>query len=57
MPAPQLADLSERALDVFRLIARGLSNAEIGERLYISDTAVKRTSQALVRLAVVAYPA
>jgi DNA-binding NarL/FixJ family response regulator len=57
MPAPQLADLSERELDVFRRIARGLSNAEIGERLYISDTTVKRTSQALARLAVVAYPA
>jgi DNA-binding NarL/FixJ family response regulator len=26
---------------VFRLIARGLSNAEIGQELYISDTTVK----------------
>jgi DNA-binding NarL/FixJ family response regulator len=42
-PAPpkQLDDLTERELEVFRLIARGLSNAEIGGELYISDTTVK----------------
>ena len=34
-------ELTERELEVFRLIARGLSNAEIGQELYISDTTVK----------------
>lgn len=40
-PANPLADLSEREIEVLRLIANGLSNAELAETLIISEKTVK----------------
>lgn len=38
---PGFSELTERERDVFRLIARGYSNREIGDELFISATTVK----------------
>jgi DNA-binding NarL/FixJ family response regulator len=38
---PAYAELTTREQEVFRLVADGLSNGEIGDRLFISETTVK----------------
>lgn len=52
-PTTFKTDLSERELDVLKLIARGLSNAEISERLHITRGTVRNyVSAVLAKLGV-----
>ncbi|MBA2253554.1 MAG: response regulator transcription factor [Chloroflexi bacterium] len=50
-PSPALESLTERELQVLRSIARGSSNAEIAEELFLGETTVKtHVSRVLMKL-------
>jgi DNA-binding NarL/FixJ family response regulator len=52
-PPPSVAELTPRELEVFRLIARGRSNAEIAGELFVGETTVKtHVTRILMKLGV-----
>ena len=48
-PPPELESLTERELEVLKLVAKGWSNAELAEGLFLSETTVKTHVSSVLR--------
>jgi DNA-binding NarL/FixJ family response regulator len=48
-PPPALESLTDRELEVLKLLAGGLSNAELAEKLFLSETTVKTHISSVLR--------
>jgi len=48
-PPPALSALTERELEILTLLARGLSNAELGATLYLSEPTIKTHLSSIFR--------
>jgi len=46
---PAVEQLTDREQEILRLLAQGLSNSELAERLYVSETTVKSHVSAILR--------